>query len=62
MSYACTWGQFGKLQIYVVMKAPNFMESGIGNMGDNLEIELLTAFVNELLVMEGKNEGTSVIL
>lgn len=33
------------------------MESGIGNVGDNLEIQLMTAFVNELLVMEGKNEG-----
>lgn len=34
------------------------MESGIGNMGDNLEIQLMIAFVNELLVMKGKNEGT----
>lgn len=34
----------------------NFMESGNGNIGDNLGIQL--ASVNELLVMESKNEGS----
>lgn len=34
------------------------MESGNGNIGDNLGIQLTVAFVNELLVMESKNEGS----
>lgn len=40
----------------------NFMESGNGNIGDNLGIQLTVAFVNELLVTESKNEGKKFMI
>mgnify|MGYP007073706402 CR=1 FL=1 len=40
----------------------NFMGSGNGNIGDNLGIQLTMTFVNELLVMESKNEGKKLTI
>lgn len=50
------------MDIKVVIRASsNLMESGSGDIEDNLGMQLI-AFVSELLVMEGKNEGKRSII